>query len=587
MASGSSSPLVPRAKVEEGIEPVSSLPFFNRADSAAETACQRHDSTNSGEYSDSTIYCGSCRSDSIIYCGSCRSEATVTTTVVGTVCNFCGLVFEQEPLVNEILFEEGADGGTHCVGQQINLHNRGGTIVRDADGFGINSTSADRTLHRNARALQEKAEKLHAGQPDIVDYAISVYKRAFENNFTAGRKTILSACLFISCRKHGTSHSEQHFLPTAGGTLSEFRRTVRFLITRLNIHVNPAQDASFLVERFSQELLSQRMEPHRVTHIRILAEKIVRRMKKDWIDQGRRAGGIAAAAVVIACRIHGFEVDANKIGLVANISPLTIRKRMLEFSRTESAKLKPCEFAGTRLPPELCHPSYYEHLGLEQRVVLKDSDRETVLTQLRNVVHIATLSEDPSSGVVLSAEDKEDVKLMLQTLLRLAETLEEAADPPLHKSPFRATNLVASQEGVVGVEDASGSDESFPVMTDLMDSLLCNEAEQTVRRDIFHTRYGAHLAAREEQKKARDTEAAEKLARPAKTARRQQRYSSVAVAARRMTVTPDSEPPSTASRSGIVNVERFAAFLEQDARADAQDRETTNADCQEMGGANG
>ena len=53
-------------------------------------------------------------------CHNCGSSDFETDQARGdTVCTKCGIVIEDNVIVNEIQFEEGSFGGTHVVGQRI------------------------------------------------------------------------------------------------------------------------------------------------------------------------------------------------------------------------------------------------------------------------------------------------------------------------------------------------------------------------------------------------------------------------------------------------------------------------------------
>ena len=69
-----------------------------------------------------------------------------------------------------------------------------------------------------------------------------------------------------------------------------------------------------------------------VTHS---ANVIISRMNRDWITQGRRPAGVIAAAVYLACRMHGFtRVRIEHVTRVLNISSGTVVKRLVEVSKT-------------------------------------------------------------------------------------------------------------------------------------------------------------------------------------------------------------------------------------------------------------
>ena len=219
---------------------------------------------------------------------------------------------------------------------------------------GIARSSRDSTLSKNEDRLRGLGAQSKCG-PDICNHGFRVYKMAYEAGMTRKRplETVLCACLYIASRRMKTGHMLADFVHLVHGDFYELARTVRFFITRLCITV-PMLDATMQVERFCHEL---------VTHDRTLVPKlvnlghrIVERMKKDWIDAGRKPGAIAAAAVIIACRVNNHEVSMEAVAKIARVSGITIRRRLLEFAQTESAKLLPSEFTSADLPRAQQHP---------------------------------------------------------------------------------------------------------------------------------------------------------------------------------------------------------------------------------------
>ncbi len=92
--------------------------------------------------------------------------------------------------------------------------------------------------------------------------------------------------------------------------------------------------------------------------IRDTANRLVQRMKRDWIHYGRRPSGVCAAAVLVACRINNVSCTIKDIISIAKVCESTIRKRINEFALTPSGKLTHKEFMDKELEEEADPPSY-------------------------------------------------------------------------------------------------------------------------------------------------------------------------------------------------------------------------------------
>ena len=82
-----------------------------------------------------------------------------------------------------------------------------------------------------------------------------------------------------------------------------------------------------------------------VTHeVSMTALRLVARMKRDWLQIGRRPSGICGAALLVAARLHGFKRTQREIITVVKICDVTLRKRLQEFGATASGALTFDEF---------------------------------------------------------------------------------------------------------------------------------------------------------------------------------------------------------------------------------------------------
>ena len=67
------------------------------------------------------------------------------------------------------------------------------------------------------------------------------------------------------------------------------------------------------------------------------ATRLVRRFRTDWMTQGRRPAGVCGACMIIAARMSGFLRTPDEVAQVVKVSPITIRRRLIEFAKTQVA----------------------------------------------------------------------------------------------------------------------------------------------------------------------------------------------------------------------------------------------------------
>ena len=109
---------------------------------------------------------------------------------------------------------------------------------------------------------------------------------------------------------------------------------------------------------------------HRFCHQFQLAEKenevantalrLVSRMKRDWIQYGRRPSGLCGAALLVSARLHGFSRTIKDVVKVVRLSNTTIRKRLTDFKKTPSGQLTIDEFNNIDLEEEQDPPCFTE-----------------------------------------------------------------------------------------------------------------------------------------------------------------------------------------------------------------------------------
>lgn len=202
--------------------------------------------------------------------------------------------------------------------------------------------------------IQQVAGQLHLTS-HFVDAAHRLYILAVHHHFTQGRRTahVVAACLYIVCRREKSPHllidfaeALQANLYTLGACFLKFTRMLM-----LNL---PIIDPSLYIHRFAA-----RMELGESTHtVSMTALRLVARMKRDWIQTGRRPAGICGACLLIASRVHGFRRTRQEIMHIVRVTDITLRNRLAEFENTPASLLSAEEFDKLDNLEEADPPSY-------------------------------------------------------------------------------------------------------------------------------------------------------------------------------------------------------------------------------------
>jgi transcription factor IIIB subunit 2 len=152
-------------------------------------------------------------------------------------------------------------------------------------------------------------------------------------------QNVVSACLYVVCRREKTAHMLVDFSDALQTNLYElgavFLRFCRLLNLRL-----PVVDPSLYIHRFASKL-----DFGDSTHsVAMTALRLVSRMKRDWMSTGRRPAGICGSCLFIAAKMHGFYRTAREIVLVVRVAESTLKQRLTEFEQTPSALLTTSQF---------------------------------------------------------------------------------------------------------------------------------------------------------------------------------------------------------------------------------------------------
>ncbi|KAJ1635204.1 cyclin-like protein, partial [Pavlovales sp. CCMP2436] len=263
-------------------------------------------------------------------CRVCGSTETDYDPAKGdTVCVNCGTVIEENTIVSEVQFAEDANGASSVVGQFIS-----------ASGTGMMSSSFAKesreiTISNGRRKISHIAGALSLNSHHV-EAAQRFFLLAVQHNFIQGRRTqhVVAACLYIVCRREKTPHMLIDFSDVLQTNVFALGSTFLKFTRLLNLQL-PLIDPSLYIHRFASRLeLGDKMHV-----VSMLALRLVQRMKRDWIQTGRRPSGICGAALLVAARVHGFRRTQRELVHVVRICDVTLRKRLCEFEETACGAL--------------------------------------------------------------------------------------------------------------------------------------------------------------------------------------------------------------------------------------------------------
>jgi transcription factor IIIB subunit 2 len=208
-----------------------------------------------------------------------------------------------------------------------------------------------------------------------VDQAQRWFTLAVTNNFTKGRKSqyVVACCLYIACRMEKSSHMLIDFSDVLHINVFTLGQTYLKMTTTFSLHM-PNIDPAVYVHRFAKHLEFGN-DQFKVAQD---ALRLIKRMNRDWMVQGRRPSGICGAALILAARMNNFRRSVREVVYVVKVADLTIHKRLQEFKETNSGDLTVQEFRSMWLEQEHDPPSFGPKKKRRKRVRQVNDDGEVV-----------------------------------------------------------------------------------------------------------------------------------------------------------------------------------------------------------------
>ena len=327
-------------------------------------------------------------------CSNCSSSDIENNPSNGELsCMSCGKVLDESQIASEVTFNSHSVVGTFV--------SNGGRSLRTAKGF--TRDSHELTLARAQREIQILATNMNFSQKDA-DAAFRIYTLAQQKNFIQGRKSmhVITAALYIVCRQQKSAHLLIDFSDTVGVDLFLLGTVYRKLVKLLRLQV-PLIDPSLFIHRFCSKLDFD----DKINTVAMTANRIVQRMRRDWMSSGRRPTGLCGAAILISARYHGFKRSTQQVLQVVRVCNDTIRKRLEEFEKTLVASLTREEFENLDLEnsdlAESNPPSFKPFVKGEVKAI--ENINIVPIKYFPEIESLSDLDEDEIDEFILSPEE--------------------------------------------------------------------------------------------------------------------------------------------------------------------------------------
>ena len=389
------------------------------------------------------------------------------------VCQNCGVVSEDNPIVSEVTFGETSNGAAVVQGSFISAGQSHASFLSHGGSSALESREA--TLNNARRKLRAVSHALHIPEY-ITDAAFQWYKLALANNFVQGRRSqnVIAACLYVACRKEKTHHMLIDFSSRLQVSVYSIGATFLKMVKKLHITKLPLADPSLFIQHFAEKLaLGDKM-------IKIVrdAVKLSQRMSDEWMYEGRRPAGIAGACVLLACRMNNMRRTHSEIVAVSHVAESTIQKRLEEFKKSKSAKLSIKKFRESEeKDPNARPPSFHANRLREKQI------KTHLVRDVANETSEEALEKNPILSQFMTAQDlssKEVLFYLKQFSEKRQRTVKRIkATHGIDDEDIVLTEGVTKHVTPVVRDSDSGEDDQNEIYVDYSNVEVKDEAEES------------------------------------------------------------------------------------------------------------
>jgi transcription factor IIIB subunit 2 len=323
----------------------------------------------------------------------CCSSPNISSDDGSTICYSCGYVHNESAIVSEVTFGETAGGAAMVEGgfigeNQRHANSMGGTM-RGLGGM----ASREQAEMLGRQEIEKIGSSLFVRQA-VRDQALSWYKLAMNHNFIQGRRmrNVAAVAIYMAARRQpdntlmlmDLAEKVQVNVWVLGDTYKTFLKKLS--------EKDPAQLAGNKAVQEIEPLMlkyCRKLEFAEASHkVANDACKILRRMKRDWMVQGRQPAGLCGACIILAARMNNFRRTVREVVYVVKVADSTINSRLYEYKQTPSSALTINQFREfgdrlkvTTLPPAIWRREQKEERIEKRKAAASEEDSAAVLEQ--------------------------------------------------------------------------------------------------------------------------------------------------------------------------------------------------------------
>ncbi len=178
----------------------------------------------------------------------------------------------------------------------------------------------DRNFRQAFSELDRLKDKLSVGE-NVIEKAAYIYRKALEKGLVRGRSisALVAAALYAACRDTETPRTLKDIANASNIKKKDIARCYRLLIRELDLQM-PVVDPLKCVSRIASKAgLSEKTKR--------VAIDILKRAEEAKISAGKDPMGLAAAALYVACVMHGENKTQKDVAEAAGVTEVTIRNR--------------------------------------------------------------------------------------------------------------------------------------------------------------------------------------------------------------------------------------------------------------------